>query len=136
VQDQFALPPEKQTARLLRALDAKRVSILAHPLGRLFPGRAAMTFDVERVIAAAKARRCVLELNARPERLDLPDTWCRAAKSAGVRIAIGSDAKGAAEFDHLRWGLVTARRGWLEPRDVLNTLGAAEVKAALKGTMG
>ena len=94
-----------------------------------------MSFDVERVIAAAKARGCYLELNARPVRLDLPDMQCRAAKEAGVRIAIGSDARGADEFEQLRWGLVTARRGWLETGDVLNTLPAAEVKAALHRTL-
>jgi len=136
VQDQFALAPERQTARLLKAIGHKRFSILAHPLGRLFPGRAAMAFDIERIIAAAKARGCFLELNARPARLDLPDICCRAAKEAGVKIAIGSDAKSAEEFEHLRWGLVTARRGWLEKGDVLNTLPAADAKAALRRTMG
>ena len=136
VTDQFALPAEKQTKRLLRALDGKRFSILAHPLNRLFPRRAAMAFDLARVIAAAKARGCFLELNARPERLDLDDVHCHAAKAAGVRVAIGSDARGGAEFANLRWGVLTARRGWLEKGDVLNTLGPAEVKAALRKTMG
>jgi DNA polymerase (family 10) len=134
VQDQFALAPEKQTARLLKALDHKRFSILAHPQGRLFPSRPAMAFDIGRVIAAAKARGCLLELNARPTRLDLSDACCRAAKEAGVAIAIGSDARSAAELDHLRWGLVTARRGWLAKGDVLNALSAAEARAALRHT--
>jgi DNA polymerase (family 10) len=136
VTEALALPAEKQTARLLRALDHKRFSILAHPLNRFFPQRAAMAFDVARVIAAARARGCFLELNARPERLDLPDLHCRAAKEAGVRVAIGSDARSGAEFANLGWGVLTARRGWLEKGDVLNTLGAAEVKAALGKTMG
>jgi len=136
VVDQFALPAEKQTARLLRALDAKRVSILAHPLNRLFPQRGAMSFNLERVIAAAKARGCFLELNARPERLDLSDIACRAAKEAGTGIALGSDARGGADFANLRWGVLTARRGWLERGDLLNSRSAAEAKAALKKTMG
>jgi DNA polymerase (family X) len=135
VTDQFALPAEKQTKRLLRALEAKRFSILAHPQNRLFPQRGAMAFDTGRVIAAAKARGCFLELNARPERLDLSDTGCRAAKEAGVRVALGSDARSGADFANLRWGVLTARRGWLEKGDVLNTLGAAEAKAALRKTV-
>src|SRR6185436_10083394 len=63
VTDQFALPAEKQTARLLRAIEAKHFSILAHPQNRFFPQRDAMSFDLERVLAAAKARGCFLELN-------------------------------------------------------------------------
>ena len=135
VTEQLALPAEAQTKRLLRALESKRFSILAHPQNRLFPQRGAIAFDVGRVIAAAKARGCFLELNARPERLDLDDVHCRAAKKAGVRVALGSDARSGAEFAHLRWGVLTARRGWLAKGDVLNTLDPAEVKAALRKTM-
>src|SRR5262249_43770901 len=136
VTEQLTLPADKQTQRLLRAIESKRFSILAHPLNRFFPQRGAIAFDIDRVIAATKARGCLLELNARPERLDLSDTRCRAAKEAGLRVALGSDARSGAEFANLRWGVLTARRGWLEKPDVLNTLGAAEVKAALKQTMG
>ncbi len=135
VVEQFALPAEQQTKRLLRAIDGKRFSILAHPQNRLFPQRGPIAFDLARVIAAAKARGCFLELNARPERLDLSDTGCHAAKAAGVRVALGSDARAAAEFAHLRWGVLTARRGWLEKPDLLNTLGPAAVRAALRKTL-
>ncbi len=135
VTDQLALPAEKQTKRLLRALESKRFSILAHPQNRLFPQRGPIAFDLARVIVAAKARGCFLELNARPERLDLSDTACHAAKNAGVRVALGSDARGGADLANLRWGVLTARRGWLEKADVLNTLGPAEAKAALRKTM-
>lgn len=135
VTEQLALPAETQTKRLLRALEAKRFSILAHPLNRVFPQRGAMAFDIARVIAAAKARGCFLEVNGRPERLDLDDVHCRAAKEAGVRMALGSDARSGAEFANLRWSLLTARRGWLEKADVLNTLGAEDVRAALRKTL-
>src|SRR5262249_48074247 len=121
VTDQFALAPEKQTARLLKALEAKHFSVLAHPQNRYFPQRGAMSFDLEKIIAAAKARGRFLELNGRPERLDLTDIGCHEAKKAGVRIALGSDARGGAELANLRWATVTARRGWLEAADVLNT---------------
>lgn len=135
ITDQFALPAEKQTKRFLRALESKRFSILAHPQNRLFPQRGPIAFDLARVIAAAKTRGCFLELNARPERLDLSDTACHAAKQAGVRVALGSDARGAADLANMRWGVLTARRGWLEKGDVLNTFGAAETKAVLRKTM-
>ncbi|MFO0990023.1 MAG: DNA polymerase/3'-5' exonuclease PolX [Alphaproteobacteria bacterium] len=135
VVDRLALPAEQQTKRLLRAIDGKRFSILAHPQNRLFPQRGPIGFDLARVIAAAKVRGCFLELNARPERLDLSDTGCHAAKAAGVRVALGSDARAGAEFAHLRWGVLTARRGWLEKPDLLNTLGPAAVRAALRKTL-
>ncbi len=135
VTDQFTLPAEKQTKRLLRALESKRFSILAHPQNRLFPQRGPIAFDLARVIAAAKARGCFLELNGRPERLDLSDTACHAARQAGVRVALGSDARAGADFANLRWGVLTARRGWLEKPDVLNALGAADARAALRKTL-
>jgi DNA polymerase (family 10) len=135
VTDQFTLPAEKQTKRLLRALESKRFSILAHPQNRLFPQRGPIAFDLARVIAAAKARGCFLELNARPERLDLSDTASHAAKQAHVRVALGSDARAGADFANLRWGVLTARRGWLGKPDVLNTLGAADARAALRKTL-
>lgn len=135
VQDGFDLPAAKQTARLLRALDGRRISILGRPTGRLFPSRPPMQFDMARILAAAKARGCFLGLDARPDRLDLPDIFCRSAKEAGLRIAIGSGAGSAAEFGHLRWGVLQARRGWLEKADVLNTAGAEQARSALRQTM-
>jgi len=132
VEDRFDLPAAKQTARLQRALEHKHVRILARPFARVLGSRAAMNFDLARVLATAKAAGRFLGLDARPDRLDLPDTGCRAAKEAGVRIAIGSAADSAAGFDALRWGVATARRGWLAAGDVLNTLPASLARVALK----
>ncbi|MFZ5790204.1 MAG: DNA polymerase/3'-5' exonuclease PolX [Pseudomonadota bacterium] len=131
----FNLPPEKQTARLLRAMEHPHFSILAHPEGRLLGSREAMRFDMARVIEQARQRGCFLELNAQPERLDLTEVYARAAKEAGVLVAIGSDAHRPSDFANLRFGVGQARRGWLEPANVLNTRPLAELKRLLAATM-
>jgi DNA polymerase (family 10) len=77
--------------------------------------------DVGRLIEAAAERGCFLELNAHPDRLDLKASHCQAAKDRGVRIAISTDAHSTAHLEYMRLGVGQARRGWLEPDDVLNT---------------
>jgi DNA polymerase (family 10) len=136
IHSQFALSSEKQTARLLRALDQKYFTILAHPSGRLLGERDAYPFDVERVIAAAKQRGCYLELNCQPQRLDLIDIYCQRAREAGVLISIDSDAHDTSEFDFLGYGVGEARRGWLRPQDVLNSRTLPQLLPLLKKTMG
>lgn len=88
-----------------------------------------------RVIEAAQARGCFLELNAQPERLDLDDVQCRAARDRGVRLALGSDAHSADEFEFLKYGILQARRGWLEKKDLLNTLSLEDLRPLLARTM-
>jgi DNA polymerase (family 10) len=94
-----------------------------------------MPFHVETVIEAARDRGCFLELNAQPDRMDLSDVYCQAAKAAGVLISIGSDSHRTTEFDFLRFGIGQARRGWLEKKDVLNTRPLKELRALLRRTM-
>jgi len=84
-----------------------------------------------RIIRHARARGCFLELNAHPDRLDLLDTWCMAAREEGVLVAINSDAHSVHDFAHLRFGVGQARRGWLEAKDVLNTRPLAELMTLL-----
>ena len=131
----FNLAPEKQTARLLRAMDHPCFSILAHPEGRLLESREGMSFDMARVIEHARQRRCFLELNAQPERLDLSDIYCRAAKEAGVLVSIASDAHRPGDFSYLRFGVGQARRGWLTAKDVVNTRPLSQLKPLLAATM-
>ena len=126
------LPPGRQMQRLLRALDHPYVTILAHPSGRLLDQRPAMRADLSSVIAAARQRGCALELNCQPDRLDLWDTHLREAKDQGVPIAIDTDAHGTGAFANLALGIGQARRGWLEPGDVLNTRPLAQLKPWLK----
>ena len=135
IHSKFNLTRAKQTERILRALDRPHFSILAHPSGRLIPEREPYDVDMARIIRAAKARGCFLELNAHPERLDLIDVHCRQAKDEGVLVAINSDAHSTMEFDLLDYGVSQARRGWLEKDDVLNTRPFSQLRKLLKRTM-
>lgn len=128
----FDLPADRQTGRLLRAMDNPYLNIIAHPTGRLIGRRAACQLDMERVMRGALARGCFLEVNAQPERLDLDDTHCRLAHELGLKLAISTDAHGVGELDFMRFGVDQARRGWIGAADVLNTRPLAELRALLR----
>ena len=132
----FNLTRDKQTDRLLRAMDSPCFSILAHPTGRLINERPPCDIDLPRVIRKARERGCFLELNAHPARLDLTDVACRMAKSEGVLVSINSDAHSRLQFDNLRFGVSQARRGWLQTDDVLNSRTLGQLRPLLAATMG
>ncbi len=132
VHSRFTLEREKQTERIIRAMDNPYFSILAHPSGRLIDERAPYDVDMEKVIDAARIRGCIMELNAQPDRLDLTDIYCKMAKESGVRIAVSTDAHSKNELALMRFGIAQARRGWLEPGDIVNTLTWPELKKVLK----
>ena len=132
VHSNFDLPRETQTDRIVRALQYPRVSILAHPTGRLIGEREPYDVDMERVIAAAHDAGCALEINSEPDRLDLNDIHVHAAKSAGVKIAISTDAHSESAFGHIRFGIDQARRGWLTADDVINARPLSELRELLK----
>jgi len=136
VHSHFNLPREKQTGRVLRAMEHPHFSILAHPSGRLINEREPLKLDMEKIIAGASERGCFLELNASPKRLDLIDVYCQIAKDQGVLIAVNTDAHHTSDFDNLRFGIGQARRGWLEKKDVLNARPLGELRKLLKQTMG
>jgi len=123
---------QKQTRRVLKAMDNRYFTILAHPTGRLINAREPYDIDLERVLEAARERGRIMELNAHPDRLDLDDRACRMAKEAGVRVAISTDAHGAADLDLMRYGVGQARRGWLEAADVVNTRSLAQLRKLLR----
>ncbi len=128
----FALPREAQTKRLVRAMDNPRVSIIAHPTGRLIGQREPYDLDFGQIASAAAERGCRLEINAAPDRLDLDDVHASAAKSANAALAISTDAHAPAFLGWMRFGVDQARRGWLEKRDVVNTLPLAKLKKSLR----
>ena len=136
IHSHFDLPEAKQTRRILKAFERPYFTILAHPGGRLLGQREACRIDMAKVIATAGKRPCYLELNAQPDRLDLIDIYCQAAKGEGVLVAINSDAHAPDGFDSLRFGVLQARRGWLEKDDVLNTRSLAKLRPLLARTMG
>jgi DNA polymerase (family 10) len=135
VHSRFDLSRAEQTERILRAMNHPHFTILAHPFGRLIPDREPYDVDMLRIIRHAAGRGCFLELNAHPERLDLPDTSCQEAKRAGVPVSINSDSHNVHGFANLRFGIGQARRGWLEARDVLNARPLEELRKLLRATM-
>jgi DNA polymerase (family X) len=117
----FNLSRQKQTERILHAMDNPHFNILGHPSGRLINERDGYDIDLEKVLQGAKERGCFLELNANPDRLDLTDDGCLLAREVGVKVAISSDAHAVGDLDFMRFGIGQARRGWLEADDVINT---------------
>ncbi|MBN1193490.1 MAG: DNA polymerase/3'-5' exonuclease PolX [Coriobacteriia bacterium] len=128
----FSQSREQATRRLLVAMENPYVDIIGHPTGRLLGRRDPFDLDMEAVIAKAAETGTVLELNAHPERLDLNDVHLRMARKAGVRIAIDTDAHEAMQFGQLRWGVATARRGWISAAEVLNAQPLSSMLSALK----
>jgi DNA polymerase (family 10) len=136
VHSHFDLTLRQQTQRLLRAMDHRHFTILAHPLCRLINERDPLNMDLPAIIKAARQRGCCLELNAQPQRMDLFDLQCRYAKDEGVLISINSDAHRIVDFGYLRYGVAQARRAWLEKHNVLNTRSLTELKGFLTSCSG
>jgi DNA polymerase (family 10) len=132
VHSKFDLPRAKQTERIVRAMDNRYFTLLAHPTGRLIAQREPYDVDMLRIVRHARGRGCALELNAHPERLDLLDSYCLMAKQEGVLVAINSDAHSVHDFQDLRFGVGQARRGWLEASDVLNARSLPALRPLLR----
>lgn len=132
VHSKFDLSRDEQTERIIRAMDNRHVSVLAHPTGRLIEAREPYDIDMDRVMTAAKERGCCLELNAEPDRLDLTDVAAKVAKALGLRMAISTDAHSTAGLSYMRYGVDQARRGWLEPDDIINTRPLRELKKLIR----
>lgn len=128
----FAQSQQQMTERIVRAISNPLVNTLNHPHGRLLRKREAYAVDMEAVVHKAVAADCALELNAQPERLDLDGGWARRARTMGAHFTISSDAHSIRNLDLMRYGVGSARRGWLTAADVLNTRPLAELRAALK----
>jgi DNA polymerase (family 10) len=116
------MPRTEMTERLLAALHNEQVDILGHPTGRIIQEREPVLADLPAIFDAAAGQGVSLEINAAPSRLDLSDTNCRIAREHGARFSIGSDAKAKEDLAFMELGIATARRGWLEEKDIINTL--------------
>jgi DNA polymerase (family X) len=125
----FNLPPEEQTQRMLRAIGNPYVDIIGHPTGRILLGREGYTLDIDAVIDAAAEHGVSIEINAHPSRLDLDWRYLRRARDRGMKIPIDPDAHSIDGLDVVRYGVNMARKGWLRPADVLNTLSTNEIVA-------
>jgi DNA polymerase (family 10) len=128
----FNLSREKQTARVLRAMDNPHFTILGHATGRLINRRPAYDIDLEAVMRAARQRGCYLELNAQPSRLDIDDIHCKIARDVGLKVPVSTDAHTIDGLEMMRFGIAQAGRGWLEAKDVLNTLPLEKLLKAFR----
>jgi len=125
------LEAAEMTDRLLRALECPHLRVLGHPTGRILLHREAFPFDFEAIAAEAARRNVYLEINASPERLDLSGPLIRAAKAKGCKFVISTDAHHPQHLANMGYGIRMARRGWLEPGDVVNTRSAGEFAKAI-----
>ncbi|MFW5716560.1 MAG: DNA polymerase/3'-5' exonuclease PolX [Spirochaetota bacterium] len=122
----------KMTDRIVAAITKHPVSILGHPTGRMIGAREPYDVNLVAVADAAADAGVALELNANPERLDLSDVACRAAIEAGAKLVISTDSHSTGNLSFMRYGVDTARRGWVEAKDVLNTRPWSEIASTLK----
>ena len=120
------------TDRILAAIENPYTQIIAHPTGRLVLRRDPFDYDMQRIFDAAKRNGVVMECNSHPDRLDLKDVHLRAARDSGVKIVIDTDAHATSHLGLMKYGVGTARRGWLEKKDVINTLPLDGFLASLR----
>jgi DNA polymerase (family X) len=119
----FKQDSDKLTERAVRALSHPSVDFLCHPTNRLIGRREGNPIDLAKVIRTAKENGKMLEIDGEPQRLDLDELWARRAAEEGVPIVVDSDAHSVGELDNVGYGVLVARRAWLEAKDVMNTRG-------------
>ncbi|ELY39626.1 DNA polymerase/3'-5' exonuclease PolX [Natronorubrum tibetense] len=119
------------TERLVRAIENPAVDVLGHPSGRLLNERSGLEFDARRLGEAAAEHNTALEINANPRRLDLWGSAVQAALEEGAPISVNTDAHQPSTLEYMRWGVHTARRGWAEPADVINTWALEDLREFL-----
>ena len=132
----FNLDRSAMTERMLAAIENPYSQIIGHPTGRLLLKREALDYDVEKILDACAKHGVAMECNSYPDRLDLKDVYLRMCKERGVKVVISTDAHSTTNLAFIRYGVTMARRGWLEKKDVINTLPVAEFLAALRPKPG
>ncbi|HXZ48813.1 MAG TPA: DNA polymerase/3'-5' exonuclease PolX [Usitatibacter sp.] len=131
VHGKLDLARDRQTRRVLAAMDSPHLDILAHPTGRLIDEREPCELDMAAVMRKARERGVCLEINSQPDRLDLNDVHCRMARDMGVTVSIDTDAHSVDGLADLRYGVGQARRGWIGKEQVLNARPLAALRRAL-----
>ncbi|MBP1968842.1 DNA polymerase (family 10) [Virgibacillus natechei] len=121
IHSSFNQSQDKIMDRLYAALDNPYVSIIAHPTGRLIGRRDGYNVDLEKLMQRAKETETALEINANPNRLDISSEWARKAQELGVTLAVNTDAHSYEMLDHMKYGVGTARKGWLQKETIMNT---------------
>lgn len=133
VHSSFNMSEKEMTMRIISALENEKVRVLAHPTGRLLQKREAYKVNLDQLIDSAKDNNVFFEINAFPERLDLNDTNIKYAKERGMKFIISTDAHNLAHLEYMRFGVSTARRGWLEKKHVINTMPKNKLEKLLTG---
>ena len=132
----FNLDRAAMTARMVAAIQNPYTQIIGHPTGRLLLRRDAFDYDMEKILDACAKHDVAMECNSYPDRLDLKEVYLRMCKERGVKVVISTDAHTAGNLSFIRYGVTMARRGWLEKKDVINTLPVAEFLGALREKPG
>jgi DNA polymerase (family 10) len=132
IHSQFHLQQGAMTERILKALASPFCTMLGHMSGRLLLAREPYALDLEAILKFAGAHQVIMEINASPYRLDLDWRWLRQAKELGILISINPDAHSLEGLNDVKYGVMTARKGWLAPEDILNTYPPAEVAQILR----
>jgi len=128
----FRMDANAMTDRTIRAMENPWVDVIGHPTGRIIGQREPYAVDMDRILEAAARLGAAMEVNAFPDRLDLKDVHCRMAKEMGVKLVIGTDAHSVEHLGLMTYGVATARRGWVEAKDLLNTLPLADFRKSLR----
>ena len=130
------LESAEMTERMLAAIENPYTQIIGHPTGRLLLRREAFPYDMDKVLDACAKHGVAMECNSYPDRLDLKDVHLRMCKDRGVKVVISTDSHTAGNLAFIKYGVLTARRGWLSKADVLNTLGPEQFLKALRPKPG
>ena len=128
----FKMDKDTMTSRITKALKNPYVHIFGHPTGRLINQREPYNVDLEEVFKTAKEFGKAVEINSSYMRLDLNDINCRRAKDLGIKITINTDAHHTDQLNYIMYGIGTARRGWIEKNDVINTMSYNKLSSWLK----
>ena len=132
IHSRFNMPEREMTKRICRAMEHPQMTILGHPTGRLLLGRAGYSIDYDAIFETAKKHGVAIELNANPHRLDLDWRVCREAKTQGIRLCVNPDAHSVEGLSDVVYGVGIARKGWLEKRNILNTMPVSEMEKYLE----
>jgi len=132
VHSAFNQEEAQMTDRILRAIECPWVDVLGHPSGRMILKREGYRMNFDLITQSAAASGLALEINSQPHRLDLDEHHARLARDRGIKLMIDSDAHSPAALGLLRWGAIVARRAWLTPDDVLNTLPVDQLRQRLR----
>ncbi len=128
----FSLPEEEMTSRIIKAVKNPHTTILGHISGRLLLGRKGYEINHEKIINHCIDNKVVIEINANPHRLDIDWRYIKNAKEKGALFSINPDAHAIKGIDHVKYGIITAKKGWLEPKNVINTMNTNEIENFFK----